>query len=118
MTLARMNQKKARFNQMMIDAMNEKDEKKYMQAMDGLCNVIEQSVLEKAREIADTHEQQVLASRGVRQLTSKEKKYYEKLIEAFRSDNPKQALTNPELVMPETVVDSVFEALQTQHPLL
>lgn len=118
MTLALMNQEKARFNQMMIDAMHEKDEKKYMEAMDGLCNVIEQNVLEKAREIADTHDQQVLASRGVRQLTSKEKKYYEKLIEAFRSDNPKQALTNPELVMPETVVDSVFEDLQTQHPLL
>lgn len=118
MTLALMNQEKARFNQMMIDAMHEKDEKKYMEAMDGLCNVIEQSVLEKAREIADTYDQQVLASRGVRQLTSKEKKYYEKLIEAFRSDNPKQALTNPELVMPETVVDAVFEDLQTQHPLL
>lgn len=118
MSLALMNQEKARFNQMMIDAMHEKDEKKYMEAMDGLCNVIEQNVLEKAREIADTHDQQVLASRGVRQLTSKEKKYYEKLIEAFRSDNPKQALTNPELVMPETVVDSVFEDLQTQHPLL
>ena len=37
MTLALMNQEKARFNQMMIDAMHEKDEKKYMEAMDGLC---------------------------------------------------------------------------------
>lgn len=51
----------------------------------------------------------ILAQRGVRQLTSKEKQYYEKIIEAMRSTDPKQALNDVEVVMPETIIDSVFD---------
>ena len=56
--------------------------------------------------------------RGVRQLTSDEKKYYQKLTDAMRSDNPKQALLNADMVMPKTVMNAVFDELQTRHPLL
>lgn len=118
MPLALMNNDRAKLNQMMIDAMHEQNADKYTEAFNGICELIEKDVLEKAQELAGVHDQQVLASRGVRQLTSKEKKYYEKLIEAFKSENPKQALTDPEIVMPETVLDAVFDDLQTQHPLL
>lgn len=118
MTLALMNNDRAKLNQMMIDAMHEQNADKYTEAFNGICELIEKDVLEKAQELAGVHDQQVLASRGVRQLTSAEKKYYEKLIDAFKSDNPKQALTNPEIVMPETVLDAVFDDLQTEHPLL
>lgn len=118
MTLALLNNDRAKLNQMMIDAMHEQDAGKYTEAFNGICELIEKDVLEKAQELAGVHDQQVLASRGVRQLTSKEKKYYEKLIDAFKSENPKQALTNPEIVMPETVLDAVFDDLQTEHPLL
>ena len=118
MTLALMNNDRAKLNQMMIDAMHEQNADKYTEAFNGICELIEKDVLEKAQELAGVHDQQVLASRGVRQLTSKEKKYYEKLIEAFKSENPKQALTDPEIVMPETVLDAVFDDLQTEHPLL
>lgn len=118
MTLALLNNDRAKLNQMMIDAMHEQDADKYTEAFNGICELIEKDVLEKAQELAGVHDQQVLASRGVRQLTSAEKKYYEKLIDAFKSDNPKQALTNPEIVMPETVLDAVFDDLQTEHPLL
>lgn len=118
MSLALMNNDRAKLNQMMIDAMHEQDADKYTEAFNGICELIEKDVLEKAQELAGVHDQQVLASRGVRQLTSKEKKYYEKLIDAFKSENPKQALTDPEIVMPETVLDAVFDDLQTEHPLL
>ena len=118
MTLALLNNDRAKLNQMMIDAMHEQNADKYTEAFNGICELIEKDVLEKAQELAGVHDQQVLASRGVRQLTSKEKKYYEKLIDAFKSENPKQALTNPEIVMPETVLDAVFDDLQTEHPLL
>lgn len=60
----------------------------------------------------------VLAARGVHQLTSEERNYYQKLGEAMRAKNPKQALENLDVVMPETVIDSVFEELRTNHPLL
>ena len=118
MSLALMNNDRAKLNQMMIDAMHEQNADKYTEAFNGICELIEKDVLEKAQELAGVHDQQVLASRGVRQLTSAEKKYYEKLIDAFKSENPKQALTNPEIVMPETVLDAVFDDLQTEHPLL
>lgn len=118
MPLALMNNDRAKLNQMMIDAMHEQNADKYTEAFNGICELIEKDVLEKAQELAGVHDQQVLASRGVRQLTSAEKKYYEKLIDAFKSENPKQALTNPEIVMPDTVLDTVFDDLQTEHPLL
>lgn len=60
----------------------------------------------------------ILANRGVRQLTTAENKYYQKVIEAMKSRDPKQALTGIDVAMPETVIDSVFEDLRTNHPLL
>ena len=74
-----------------------------------------QEALEGARNESDTR---VLAARGVRQLTSKELDYYNKLSQALKSRNPRQALTDLDVVMPETVIDSVFDELQTAHPLL
>ena len=60
----------------------------------------------------------VLRARGVRQLTTAERNYYQKLGTAMAARNPQQALENLDVVMPETVVDSVFEDLRTNHPLL
>lgn len=60
----------------------------------------------------------VLMARGVRQLTPKETSYYQDLAAAFNSRNPKQAIANMDKVMPETVINSVFDELQTRHPLL
>ena len=60
----------------------------------------------------------VLSARGVRQLTSEERKYYQKLGEAMKARNPQQALENIDVAMPTTVIDSVFENLRTNHPLL
>lgn len=60
----------------------------------------------------------ILNSRGAVQLTSKEIKYYEKLAEAMKSDNPKQSLTDMEVVMPSTTINRVFEDIETKHPLL
>lgn len=71
--------------------------------------------IEKAKQAGDT---QILAARGVRQLTSRERDYYQKLSEAMRAKDPQQAVTNLDVVMPETVVDAVFDELQTSHPLL
>lgn len=71
--------------------------------------------LEEARQEADSR---ILATRGVHQLTSTELNYYQKLASAMRSNDPKQAVSNLDVVMPETVVDSVFEDLRTEHPLL
>lgn len=60
----------------------------------------------------------VLAGRGVRQLTQAETTYYQRVAEAMKAGDPKQALSNLDVVMPETVFDSVFDDLRTRHPLL
>lgn len=67
------------------------------------------------REAKRANEQQwdnaVLASRGVRQLTAEEKKFYSQAIEVESFDGVLD-------LMPPTVYDRVFEDLAQDHPLL
>lgn len=118
MTLGIMNQERAQILTRMVQAMHDQNENNYRTAMEELMQNVQQSVLDEARELVGQNDVQILASRGVRLLTSAETKYYNKVIEAMRSDEPRQALTNLDVVMPETVIDSVFENLRTNHPLL
>lgn len=109
---------KAKFVEKMNQAIKDDDAQAFSEAFSELCQKIEDNVLEQARDMITEQDATVLAQRGVRQLTSKEKEYYEKVIEAMKSPNPKQALNDVDVVMPETIIDSVFEELQTNHPLL
>lgn len=76
----------------------------YQQMMN---DVIKQA--NQARE--ENWDEQVLASRGVRVLTSEEKKFYNAAVEA-------QSFSETSILMPPTVFERVFEDLQTEHPLL
>lgn len=118
MSLAIVNSQKAKLQSDMIAAMHAQDEKKYMESMTCLFELLQKETLDKAAELAGVNDSEILQARGVRVLTSVEKKYFEKLGKALKSDNPKQALTDPELVMPTTVLNAVFDDLQTDHPLL
>ena len=109
---------KAKIVEKMNQAIKDDDAKAFSEAFTELCQKIEDNVLEQAKEMLVEQDATILAQRGVRQLTSKEKQYYEKIIEAMRSADPKQALNDVEVVMPETIIDSVFDELQTNHPLL
>jgi len=66
----------------------------------------------------DQLDAQALTARGVRQLTSEEKEFYKGTIEAMRSTNPQQALKDLKVVLPETVIDAVFDDLKQNHELL
>lgn len=109
---------KAKIVEKMNEAIKNDDAKAFTEAFTELCQKIEDNVLEQAREMMNEQDVNILAQRGVRQLTSKEREYYEKVIEAMRSSDPKQALNDVEVVMPETIIDSVFEDLTSNHPLL
>lgn len=82
------------------------------------CQTIEQKVLAEAAQCMDVNDNAVLAARGVRQLTSEEKKYYNKLTAAMKDINPQQAIANIDVALPKTVVDAVFEDLTSEHELL
>lgn len=109
---------KAKIVEKMNQAIKNDDAKAFSEAFTELCQKIEDNVLEQARELMTEQDAVILAQRGVRQLTSREKEYYEKIIDAMKSLNPKQALNDVEVVMPETIINSVFEELQTSHALL
>lgn len=59
-----------------------------------------------------------LYARGIRQLTTEEKEYYQKISDAMRSENPKQALENVSVVFPQTIISRIMEDLTESHPLL
>lgn len=113
-----LNQEKAQIVQKMNEAITKNDPEAFQAAFVELCEKIQENVLEQAKELIGETDRRILESRGVRQLTSRETAYYQKLIEAMRSGNPKQALENLDVVMPETIVDRVFNDLRTSHPLL
>lgn len=106
----------------MAQALKDNDPEAYSAAFDQMADAIAQSVrsdMEKYMEEQTAEkDNQVLASRGVRQLTSEERSYYQSLLEAMRSDRPAQAISNLDKAMPTTVIASVFEELRTDHPLL
>ena len=104
--------------QKLNQALKSGNEEEFAQAFSDFADNLQQSIIEDARGIVQTVDTNVLASRGVRQLTSDENKYYQKVITAMKSTNPKQALTELDVVMPTTVIDDVFEDLTTEHPLL
>ena len=79
---------------------------------------IEQKYEDRMEEMRQSVDAQVLTARGVRQLTSQERDYYQKFAQAARSKDPKQALVDADLTLPITVMNAVFDELQTSHPLL
>ena len=103
-------------------AVKDGDTQAFYQAFDEMVQCIGEDVLSQATEQIQAMQQAadtaVLTGRGVRQLTSQERDYYQKVISAMKEKDPKQALNNLDVVLPETVVDAVFDELQTSHPLL
>ena len=94
----------------------------FYQQFDKMLEVIGEDVAaqyeQKLADLQQEMDSRILTARGVRQLTSQEHTYYQKLAEAMGAADPKQALANLDVVMPETIIDSVFEDLRTNHPLL
>lgn len=106
----------------MQQALNSNDNEAFATAFDQMLQCIGEDVRaeydQSLEELREEMDQRILTARGVHQLTSKENAYYQKVIDAMKSRDPKQALANLDVVMPETVIDSVFEDLSTNHPLL
>ena len=104
--------------QRMSAAVKEENEDAFVQAWTDLADSIQKQVLEEADGYVQGLDRQILAGRGARQLTSEETRYYQAVIEAMRSGNPKQALSEIDVVLPKTTIDAVFDDLVDQHPLL
>lgn len=102
------------------EAIKSGDAEKVAQAFVEMAENIQEEVLERAKDAVAVEQMDAaaLAARGLRQLTSKEKKYYEAVITAMQSGDPKQALANLDVTMPETIIEDVFDSLKAEHELL
>ncbi len=102
------------------EALKSGDTEKVAQAFADMAENIQSEVLERAKDAAAVEQMDAaaLAARGLRQLTSAEKKYYEAVITAMKSDSPKQALANLDVTMPKTIIEDVFDSLKAEHKLL
>ncbi len=107
-----------------VAAMKSGNEQEIQTAWQSFHEAVVEQVKADFAELQETNDSAILAQRGYRQLTSKEKKWYEKVINALRSSNPKQAFTaiigseNEEDLMPTTIIEDVYKDLRDEYPLL
>lgn len=118
MNLDALNQKKTAILQRMSDAMANNDTEAFQAAYNDMSDMIGEGLRAEFEQYRADADAAILAQRGVRQLTSTERAWYEKLIGAMKSENPKQAFTDIDKTYPETVIDAVFDDLEANHPLL
>lgn len=108
----------------LMDAMKNNDEKAVQKAWEALHDSIAEQVKADFTDIQASHDAAVLAQRGYRQLTNKETKWYQKVISALKSTDPKQAFTaiigsdNEDDLMPTTIIEDVYKNLKEEYPLL
>lgn len=79
---------------------------------------IQNNVLEDAQAYRETHDAAILSNRGVRVLTSEERNYYDGLIKAMSAPDVRAALAEFKVGMPETIIESITDNIQTAFPLL
>lgn len=109
---------KGKILEAMQKALRDNDTKGFSEAFDQLLINTADAVRQDYEDMRNETDSCVLAARGVRQLTSEETRYYRALGDAMKAKNPQQALADLDVTMPETVISSVFEDLETNHPLL
>ena len=119
LNLDNINQRKTEIMNALASAVRSNDETAMQQAMTDWQNYLSESIIAEANGILGATDSNILASRGVRQLTSKEKKFYENLIASARQEvTPGSVITGIGEALPETTIESVFDDLKQNHPLL
>lgn len=119
LNLDNINQRKTEIMNALASAVRGNDETAMQQAMTDWQNYLSESIIAEANGILGATDSNILASRGVRQLTSKEKKFYESLIAGARQEvAPGSVITGIGEALPETTIESVFDDLKQNHPLL
>jgi hypothetical protein len=113
-----LQKEKTEILQRINNAVKNGDEEAFSQAFTAFTEFLQEAVLAEAKGLVQAADNHVLAGRGARALTSKETDYYNELIGAMKSSNPKQALTDFNVVLPETIIDAIFEDINESHPLL
>jgi len=102
----------------LVAAFKSTDEDAIAQAFTKFAESIQENVMDEFKQYQDTADSTILAKRGVHQLTVKENKFYQDIIGAMKSADPRQAFTTIPIAYPETVIDNVIADIKDVHPLL
>lgn len=96
------------------------DQKQMETAMASYCADLQEAIIRAAGDefAARNRDNEILAARGATVLTSAELNYYDNLSAALKSENPKAALENFDVAMPEEMVDRIMDRIRQNHPLL
>ncbi|MCL6573157.1 MAG: phage major capsid protein [Bacillus sp. (in: Bacteria)] len=102
----------------LVAAFKSTDENAIAQAFTPFAESIQQNVMEEFKAYQQTSDSNILAKRGVHQLTATEDKFYQGIMGAIKSSNPQQAFAGLNAAFPETVIDNVIADIKEEHPLL
>ena len=107
------------FNDYTKAVMNKADDdtikEKYGEYMKAFSNDLSEKIMQEARaERSNDADKQVLMARGQNVLTAEEERFFTNLVE----DEANLDTFKEEALLPETVVEKVFEDIQAQRPLL
>lgn len=104
----------------MVTAMQNQDANAFAEAMQAYGDAIAADLRADYEALRNETDTRVLQARGIRQLTAKETKFYEnfKTYAKAKLDNVTAGLTNTDIVMPETIIDQIFDDVTIGHPLL
>lgn len=102
----------------MAQAIKENNADDLTNAFNDLMGDIRDDLLREFNEKTSVMDANILKARGHNILTSAEQEYFSAVGEAMKSKNPMAALTDLQVVMPETVIERVLEDITVSHPLL
>ncbi|NFN64385.1 phage major capsid protein [Clostridium botulinum] len=109
---------KQELTQKLSAAMQSENQEDMINAFVEFATGVQQEVLDDFKAYQETQDKEILQKRGIHQLTQKETKFYQGWIDAAKSSNPRQAITNLDIALPETVIDNVMVDMRAVHPLL
>lgn len=112
---------KQELNTSLSAAMQSKDPAALTDAFTDFAVKLQEDVVNDAKAYQQTQNSSILASRGIRQLTAQEKKFYTGWMSALKGhyESPKMAFTGLDsTTLPTTVIDQVLGDIATVFPLL
>lgn len=102
----------------LVQAFKSTDEDAIVKAFAEFAESVRQDVMEDYNAYQCSQDNAILAKRGMHPLTSQESNFYKGVINAMKSESPKQAFTGIETAFPQTIIDNVISDIKTDHPLL
>lgn len=108
----------AELKEKLNNAMSSENPEDIVVALSDFAANVQAEIMDDYKRYQQTQDSEVLARRGVRQLTAEETNFYKAWITAVQTGDFKAAFTGLPDAFPETIIDSVIDEIKKSHPLL